>query len=188
MSDGRFRVLIDANVFVSVLALDFILRFSEESLDITPLYSSEIEAEVRRVLASKLKNSWEQFHIDGLFDSIDSTFPYSKVSGFDHLVDACQVPESDRHVFAAAIHAEATHLVTFNLRDFPASVFAEFDIEPIHPDAFIELLCKYEPKLSKAIFLSKASRRNIDIDSLASRLDKHLPEAARLARELSVQP
>lgn len=43
----------------------------------------------------------------------------------------------DRHVLAAAIRCKAQAIVTYNLKDFPADVLREFDIEAIHPDVFL---------------------------------------------------
>ena len=51
----------------------------------------------------------------------------------------------DRHVLAAAIHADAEVIVTFNLRDFPASELATHGIEAIHPDEFLVALFDASP-------------------------------------------
>ncbi len=62
----------------------------------------------------------------------------SLVTGFESLIDSLALPDpDDRHVLAAAIHAGADVLVTFNLVDFPASTLANFGVQPIHPDAFL---------------------------------------------------
>jgi hypothetical protein len=60
------------------------------------------------------------------------------VRGYDSLIPALSLPDpKDRHVLAAAIHARCDAIVTFNLKDFPASAIAPHDIEAIHPDDFI---------------------------------------------------
>ena len=46
----------------------------------------------------------------------------------------------DRHVLAAAIHAGAASIVTFNLKDFPAERLAPFGVEAVHPDRFVAAL------------------------------------------------
>jgi len=59
------------------------------------------------------------------------------VENYENLIDALELPDAnDRHVLAAAIRAEASVIVTFNLRDFPAKNLAPYQIEAVHPDAF----------------------------------------------------
>lgn len=63
------------------------------------------------------------------------------VDNYENLIDSLDLPDADdRHVLAAAIHAEAEAIITFNLKDFPAEKLAPFGIEAIHPDAFIVML------------------------------------------------
>jgi hypothetical protein len=60
------------------------------------------------------------------------------VTGYEPLIDGLELPDpDDRHVLAAAIHAGAQAIVTFNLKDFPAKRLAPFGIEAVHPDAFV---------------------------------------------------
>jgi hypothetical protein len=60
------------------------------------------------------------------------------VEGYDGLIESVKLPdEDDRHVLAAAIHAHADVIVTFNLKDFPAKALRPFKIEAVHPDDFI---------------------------------------------------
>jgi hypothetical protein len=63
------------------------------------------------------------------------------VSGHSQLIDTLTLPDpGDRHVLAAAIHAGAGLIVTFNLLDFPLQTLAPHDVAPRHPDAlFCEL-------------------------------------------------
>jgi len=60
------------------------------------------------------------------------------VDGYEQLESALTLPDpNDRHVLAAAIHTGADAIVTFNLKDFPASELSKYDIEVLHPDEFI---------------------------------------------------
>lgn len=62
----------------------------------------------------------------------------SLVVGYESLIPDLHLPDpNDRHVLAAAIHAGAGSIVTFNLKDFPESVLGAFSIEAVHPDEFI---------------------------------------------------
>jgi predicted nucleic acid-binding protein len=60
------------------------------------------------------------------------------VERYDALIDSVKLPdEDDRHVLAAAIHAHAAVIVTFNLKDFPPKALRPHKIEAIHPDEFV---------------------------------------------------
>ena len=54
---------------------------------------------------------------------------------------------NDTHVLEAAIHANATHIVTNNLRDFPNSSLEEFGIVALSPDDFVMCLIESTPEL-----------------------------------------
>ncbi len=60
------------------------------------------------------------------------------VTGFEHHIDALTLPDpNDRHVLAAAIHAGAGIIVTFNLSDFPTAALAPYSIVAQPPDDFL---------------------------------------------------
>jgi len=61
------------------------------------------------------------------------------VTGHETLIESLELPDpDDRHVLAAAIHAGADAIVTFNLRDFPEEVLDLYNVEVLHPDDFIQ--------------------------------------------------
>ena len=51
-------------------------------------------------------------------------FPEAMVSDFEHLEASLQNDPKDRHVLAAAIKAQASTIVTFNLKDFQPEALA----------------------------------------------------------------
>lgn len=60
------------------------------------------------------------------------------VVGYEPLIDVLDLPDpDDRHVLAAAIRARAQLIVTNNLRDFPTSALAPWDLEAAGADAFV---------------------------------------------------
>ena len=63
------------------------------------------------------------------------------VTGYEPLIEDLALPDpDDRHVLAAAIHARAVVIVTYNLTDFPGKVLNPLGIEAQHPDAFVSRL------------------------------------------------
>ena len=61
-----------------------------------------------------------------------------KVSGYEDLIDAVKLLDPEgRHVLAAAIKAKAQVIVTSNVRDFPAAVLSQWEVDPKTPDEFV---------------------------------------------------
>lgn len=72
------------------------------------------------------------------------------VENYEGLIESLILPDpDDRHVLAAAIHVKADYIITFNLKDFPQSTLASYEIEAIHPDAFIGDLIETDSELVK---------------------------------------
>lgn len=70
----------------------------------------------------------------------------SVVEDYESLIPSLTLPdEEDRHVLAAAIVAEASVVVTFNLADFPEAVLTPNGVEAQHPDAFLCALFDASP-------------------------------------------
>jgi len=68
------------------------------------------------------------------------------VTGYEGLIPSLSLPDADdRHVLAAAIVGRADVIVTFNLKDFPASVLNPLGIEAQHPDEFVAQLLGLYP-------------------------------------------
>ena len=64
--------------------------------------------------------------------------PDAIVAGYEPLIEALDLPDpGDHHVLAAAIHAGAQAIVTFNLADFPSDRLAAYGCEAKHPDDFV---------------------------------------------------
>ncbi len=60
------------------------------------------------------------------------------VEDYEFLIPTLQLPDADdRHVLAAAIHAKAEIIVTWNTKDFPARVLELLGIKACNPDEFL---------------------------------------------------
>lgn len=77
---------------------------------------------------------------------MNTAIPDSVVIGYEGLTETLQLPDpDDRHVLAAAIHAKAEVIVTFNSKDFPETALETYSIETCTPDAFILRLLQAHP-------------------------------------------
>ena len=72
----------------------------------------------------------------------------SIVTDYEDLIPTITLPDGDdRHVVAAAIRGKADVIVTFNLKDFPSSVLADYKIDVQHPDVFLQHLLDLNERL-----------------------------------------
>jgi hypothetical protein len=89
---------------------------------------------------------------------MNRAIPDCLVTGFEDLVEGLHLPDpEDRHVLAAAIRAGAQAIVTFNLKDFPASTMAQYSLEALHPDDFVLDLIDLAPGAVCTALVKQAS-------------------------------
>jgi hypothetical protein len=98
------------------------------------------------------------------------------------------LPDSkDRHVLAAAIHAEAEYIVTFNLRHFPKTVLQPYGIESISPDELVMRLVQQAPppilQAAKTHRLSLICPSKTVDENLATLEKQGLPKTVAFLRE-----
>lgn len=93
---------------------------------------------------------------------MDLHVPRALVAGHEHLIPTLQMPdENDRHVLAAAIHCGAEFIVTFNLKDFPALILAEHEIQAVAPDEFlIQLFASNQSEVIAALQAQRSRMKN----------------------------
>lgn len=132
----RFVVILDACVLYPAPLRDFLLRLATTGL-FAARWTDEIHDEwIRNLLKSRPE--LEQ-PINRTRQRMNDAVPDCLVTGYEHLVDGLTLPDqNDRHVLAAAIRCNAQVIVTNNLKDFPKESLAEFEIEAMHPDVFVE--------------------------------------------------
>jgi predicted nucleic acid-binding protein len=93
-------------------------------------------------------------------DLMNAAVPDSIITGYHCLIDGLTLPDpKDRHVLAAAIHAGADAIVTFNLRDFPPTVMQQFNLEVLHPDDFIQF--QYDFSNADVIIAARRCRERL---------------------------
>ena len=91
---------------------------------------------------------------------MNAAVPDCIVKGHHCLIDGLLLPDlKDRHVLAAAIHSGADAIVTFNLKDFPATAMDQFNLEVLHPDDFIQF--QYDFNNAAVIIAARRCRERL---------------------------
>ena len=140
-----------------------------------PRWSDAIHDEwIRNVLADRPDITPAQ--LARTRDLMNKTDALALVTGYEALISTLHLPDADdRHVLAAAIHANAAFLVTFNLRDFPASALAPFCIQALHPDAFLCTLFDATPET----FLAAVAKHRASLIRPPETADEYLTTLQR---------
>jgi hypothetical protein len=141
---ASFIAIFDACVLYPAPLRDFLLRLSLTDL-FRARWTERIHEEwIRSVLAKRPDLSPEQ--LQRTRELMDRAVPDCLVNGYERFIDQVALPDPDDcHVLAAAIRCQASVIVTYNLKDFPASVLTSYGIDAQHPDEFICHLYDLDP-------------------------------------------
>ena len=91
---------------------------------------------------------------------MNSALPTATIRGYEEHIPGVTLPDSDdRHVVAAGIAANASHVLTWNLRHFPANELKKFSLRRMTPDVFLSGLFDKIPDL--VISSLANARRNL---------------------------
>jgi predicted nucleic acid-binding protein len=139
-------VVLDACVLYPAPLRDILLE-----LAVTDLYQAkwtdQIHNEWRDNLLANRPDITRQ-QLDRTQGLMDAAVPDCLVDGYQRLIDRLSLPDmKDRHVFAAAIRAKASLIVTYNVKDFPALSLVQYNVEAVHPDLFLTRLFDRFPGL-----------------------------------------
>lgn len=92
---------------------------------------------------------------------MNDALPAATVSGYKDLVPTLNLPDpGDRHVVAAAIATGASTILTWNLRDFPATASKKYALRRQTPDAFLAGL--YDEASDLTVGSLANARRNLN--------------------------
>jgi len=126
----------DACVLYPAALRDFLLRLAEVEV-VQPRWSPLILDECFRSILRERPDLTEAA-LGRTRAAMGRAFPDAVVTGHEPLIESLTLPDpDDRHVLAAAIHAGATRIVTFNLRDFPSATLSTLGMRAVHPDDFV---------------------------------------------------
>jgi predicted nucleic acid-binding protein len=180
-----FRVFLDANVLANFAVADLLLRLAERPRQYLPVWSEEVLMETRRTHVGKL--GWPEDLADSFGAELREHFPEATSSGYEHLLPAVTNDPKDRHVLAAAAHAGAEIILTFNLKDFPEEALAPWGIKAKSPQDYLRTLYEIDEPQVVARIAAIASERAEDMEDTLIRLGKALPTFAnRLLSDLDL--
>lgn len=92
---------------------------------------------------------------------MNSVLPTAMIRGYEAHIPEVNLPDpNDRHVVAAGITANASLILTWNSRHFPASELKKFGLRRMSPDAFLSGLLDTVPDL--VIGSLANARRNLN--------------------------
>ena len=115
-------------------------------------------AEVRRTLAGKFGIAPNR--IAHLESKLHEHFPEAWTEGFEPLISSMTNDAKDRHVLAAAAHAKARLIVTYNLKHFPLSSTKPWRVTTVGPSQFLKKLYASDPQAVVAVLREQAADIN----------------------------
>ncbi|MDB5855287.1 MAG: hypothetical protein JWR22_3328 [Herminiimonas sp.] len=157
---SNFTVIYDACVLCPAPLRDFLMRLALTDL-FRARWTDMIQDEwTRNVLKNRPDLKAED--LERTRSLMNSHVRDSLVTGFEHLIPSVELPDAnDRHVVAAAIHAGANLIVTFNLKDFPVNQLTHYNLLVQHPDDFIfDLLDLHAARVCEAAANHRRSLTN----------------------------
>ncbi len=134
-------------------------------LDANVLYSAPLrDLLIRLAIDGQYQARWSERILDECFNNLQANRPDlttvalartrklvseavrgAAVSGYERLAHELTLPDlDDVHVLAAALHTDASVIVTSNLVDFPDAILSPFGIEAIDPDSFVARLVEQD--------------------------------------------
>ena len=181
---STFGVVLDANVLLPISLCDTLLRLAQLG-SYRLFWTDLILEEVQRNLVKKRGVSEEK--AQHRIAEMKSFFPQSNVpqASFIHLIDVMLNDPKDHHVLAAAVAAGAQTIVTFNLKDFPDTALAPWNVEAQSPDQFLTYQYSLSPDRFINIIQQQSKGLKRSHKSVADVLDtlaQHAPNTIQLIK------
>jgi hypothetical protein len=170
---GACIVVLDACVLIPMPLADTLLRLAAGPHLYVPKWSDRIMGEVNRTLCEDFGLSPEKaLHRDS---EIRRHFPAAWIEGYESLIPSMTNHPKDRHVLAAAVHAHATAIITYNRRDFPPTSLTPHAITAMGPSTFLRDLYAGAPAQVVATLEAQAAAIRQPLSYVLSRLRVNVP-------------
>lgn len=180
-------VFADANVLYSSALRDLLMQLAVDGT-IVLRWSDGVQDEWTTAVLRDRPELQARLHRTCLV--MAENLPDARVVGYEDLVPTLKLPDpADQHVLAAAIHAEADALLTFNLKDFPVDA-ERYLPAAVHPDDFLASLIGAAPgrvRLAVDQILDRLKTPPLSAEQYCAALSKNgLQKSARLIAGLLV--
>lgn len=176
-------VVYDANVLYPSTLRDVLIRVGLARL-VQPKWTDQILDEMFRNLRAN-RPDLDPARLDRTRRLMNDAIRDVMVTGYEHLIDQLDLPDADdRHVLAAAIHAEAEVIVTRNLRDFPTDRLHAWGVQAQLPDDFLTELHQNHPNTLSGIVatIARTWGNGATPGDVLDRLAVDAPRSAHLVR------
>jgi hypothetical protein len=127
-----------------------------------------------------LKLGWPNSLTAHLEKELHAHFSEAWISGYESLIPRMTNDEKDRHVAAAAVHGEASIIVTLNLRDFKPEHPAPWGVLVQHPQSSLSELFRQDQALVIAKLDHQAADRDRSLSQLLDILQGTVPDFVAL--------
>ena len=171
---GAPLIVLDACVLANFSLCDTLLRLAEPPRLFETKWSEEIIRETTRTL--ELKLGWPNTLTAHLEKELHAHFSEAWISGYESLISRMTNDEKDRHVVAAAVHGEASIIVTLNLRHFKPEHLAPWGVRALHPQSFLIEIFRQEQALVRAKLEQQAADRDRSLSQLLNILKDTVPD------------
>lgn len=169
MRSSPFTAVYDACVLYPAPLRDFLMWLGLSGR-FRARWSAQIHDEWKRNLLIN-RPDLTSAQLDRTSHLMDTAIPAGLVTGHEALITGLSLPDAnDRHVLAAAIYGNASVIVTFNEKDFPASELTPYGIEAQHPDLFIDNLFD----LDQAAVVAAAQKQRAQLKNPPLDVDHYL--------------
>jgi predicted nucleic acid-binding protein len=178
---GAPLVVLDACVLANFSLCDTLLRLAEPPRLFEPKWSEEIVRETTRTM--ELKLGWPHALIAYFENELRANFGEAWIVGYESLIPRMTNDQKDRHVVAAAVHGEASIIVTLNVRHFRPEHLATWGVRALNPQSFLIEIFRQEQALVTAKLRKQAADRSRTLRQLLDILNGTVPDFVSVVSE-----
>lgn len=164
-------VVLDACVLYPAALRDFLLQLVEADVFKGHMTATILDECFRSVERTRPDLDPRKLRVTR--EAIEDSFGDLFIFGHEPLIERLSLPDpDDRHVLAAAIHGGVPTILTFNLRDFPATALSQHGVVALHPDVFLAACVADSPEGVAAVVQRQAKALRNPPATVAQLLDR----------------